>query len=170
MNAPVIFTWTGEAMEPLPRFAKLCDQQFVVGETYPLVIQENRSRASHDHYFAAIHDAWLNLPDHIAEHFPTEEHLRKYALIKAGHSDERSQVCSSKAEAQRTAAFIKPMDSYAIVVVRESTVRVYTAQSQSMRAMGKEVFQRSKSEVLDIISSMIGVDAGALNRNAGQAA
>lgn len=167
---PVTFTWTGETMEPLQRFRRLCDRQFVVGESYPLVVQEDRSSHSHRHYFASIHDAWLNLPEDQAERFQTSEHLRKYALIRAGFFDEKSIVCASKSEAQRIGAFIKPMDTFAIVVAREATIRVFTAKSQSVKAMGKKEFQDSKQKVLDIVSGMIGVDTGALNANAGKAA
>lgn len=156
MNAPITYTWDGEAMKPLARFAHLADKQFVIGLTYPMVVHEQRSRETHNHYFAALHEYWLNLPELQAERFPTEEHLRKWCLIKAGFADERSIVCSSKAEAQRVAAFIKPMDTYAIVDVREATIRVYTAQSQSLRAMGKKDFQASKEAVLEICEAMVG--------------
>lgn len=157
-------------MAPLPRFAGLCDKQFVVGETYRLAVTEERSRASHSHYFASIEEAWRNLPEDEAERFPTSEHLRKWALCKTGYADERSIVCASKAEAQRVAAFIKPMDDFAIVVVSEATVKVYTAKSQSLKAMGKKVFQDSKTAVLDLLSSMVGISAKELDANAGRAA
>jgi hypothetical protein len=156
MTAPLTYEWTDEGvMRPLARFAKLADKQFVVGLTYPMVVAEERSIASHRQYFAALHEYWLNLPEPEAERFPTEEHLRKWCLIKAGFADERSIVCSSKAEALRLAAFIKPMDTYSVVDVREATIRVYTAQSQSMRAMGKKDFQASKQAVLEICEVMV---------------
>jgi hypothetical protein len=167
---PVIFTWDGEAMVPLPRLARVCDKQFVVGETYPLAVQEDRSVNSHRHYFASITEAWRNLPEHYAERFPTSEHLRKWALVKAGYADERSIVCASKAEAQRVGAFIKPMDDFAVVIVNEATVKVFTAKSQSTRAMGKAVFQDSKTAVLDLLSSMVGVTPAELAANAEKAA
>jgi hypothetical protein len=154
--APLLYQWDGEAMAPLPRFAKHADKQFVVGLTYPLVVHEQRSRETHSHFFAAMHDYWLNLPEDQAERFVTEEHLRKWCLIKAGFADERSIVCASKAEAARVAAFIRPMDTYAVVDVREATIRVYTAQSQSIRAMGKKDFQASKQAVLEICEAMVG--------------
>ena len=91
-------------MQPLARFRKLCNKQFVVGEVYCMVAQEERSAASHRQYFASLHDAWMNLPEATAEQFPSSEHLRKYALIQAGFRDERSIVCASKAEARRLAA------------------------------------------------------------------
>jgi hypothetical protein len=49
------------------------------------------------------------------------------------------------------------MDDFAIVSATEVTVRVWTAKSQSMKAMGKAEFQRSKTAVLDLVSAMIGV-------------
>lgn len=167
---PVLFTWDGESMVAQRRFQTVCDKQFVVGEVYPMIVQEPRSQASHNHYFASIEAAWLNLPEDIAEQFPSSEHLRKYALIKAGFADERSIVCASKAEALRIASFIKPMDHYAIVVVSEATIKVYTAQSQSNKAMGKKVFQGSKDAVLDVIARLVGTDRHELARNAEQAA
>ena len=170
MNAPITFCWDGEAMVPRSRFAKLCDKQFVVGMDYPLVVEEPRSAASHRHYFAQVHDLWRNLPEHLTEDFPSSEHLRKYALIKAGYCDKRSIVCASKAEAQRVGAFIKPLDEYALVIVTEAVVTVYTAQSQSTRAMGAKVFQQSKDAVFDFIARLIGVDVETAKRQAGQAA
>jgi hypothetical protein len=170
MSGPVVFTWDGEAMKPMARFARVCDQQFVIGESYQLVVQESRSKVSHDHFFAALHDAWMNLPDELAMRFPTQEHLRKWSLIKAGYADKRSIACSSKLEARRIAAFIKPMDDYAVVLVRDATIEIYTAQSQSMKAMGKRVFQESKQAALDIMSEMIGVSSNDLVAHAGSAA
>lgn len=170
MDTPIIYQWNGEAMVPQARFAKACDRAFVVGEHYRLIPHEDRSAASHRHFFAAVNESWTNLPDHLAERFPTSEHLRKWALIKAGYRDERTLVAASKAEAQRLAAFIRPMDDFAVVVVSEATVTVYTAKSQSVRAMGRETFQASKEAVLGVLSEMIGVQPAALARNADMAA
>src|SRR6185503_10225916 len=148
----------------------LADRQFVVGETYPMEVHEDRSRQSHQHYFAAIEDCWQNLPEAVAEEFPTSEHLRKYALIKAGYCERRSIVCPSPAEAERVAAFVKPIDEFALVEITGPVVTVYTAKSQSLRAMGKADFQKSKQAVLDILSAMVGVEASELKANTGRAA
>ena len=167
---PIPFQWDGEAMVPAASYRRRCDREFVVGAFYHLVQHEERSSASHAHYFASVADAWRNLPEDLAERFPSPEHLRKYALIKAGYADERSIVCASKAEAQRVAAFIKPLDSYAIVTASEAVVKVYTPQSQSKKAMGKAVFQASKDAVLTIVAQMIGATSEQLQRNAREAA
>lgn len=171
MIPPIEFAWDGEAMTPAtPFMARLADKHYVIGERYRLAEEHGRSAKTHNHYFAAINEAWRNLPDAMADEYPTPEHLRKKALIRAGFADERSIVCGSKAEAQRVAALIKPMDLYAIVTVSEATVRVYTAQSQSTRAMGAKVFQESKQAVLDFVDRLLGVTRGETAANAGGAA
>jgi hypothetical protein len=163
---PILFYWNDDGvMVPRDRFRKLCDKTFVVGETYPLVVEEPRSRASHSHFFAAIDDGWKNLPENIAPEFSTPEHLRKHALIAAGYCDKRTLVCASKAEAVRTAAFIRPMDEYAVITATHAVVTVYTAKSQSVKAMGRKQFQDSKQAVLEIIAGMIGVDVAQLLGN-----
>jgi hypothetical protein len=165
---PIAFTWDGDHMVPLSPAA--ADRQYVVHETYRLVPYEDRSQASHNQYFAAVNEAWQNLPAEVAERFATAEHLRKLCLIKAGYRDERSIVAASKAEAQRLVAFIRPLDDYAVVLASEAVVTVYTAKSQSMKAMGKRVFQESKQAVLDICADLIGVAPAQLSSNAGRAA
>lgn len=162
-TSPILFQWDGEAM--VPRRPRIADKHFVVGQIYPLEVREDRSHVSHAHYFACIANAWQNLPEDLAERFRNPDALRKFALIKAGYRDERSIACASKAEAQRLAAFIEPMDSFAVVVVSEATVSVFTAKSQSMRAMGKVEFQKSKDAVLDVLAKMLGTTAAELGRS-----
>lgn len=166
--APMLFDWDGEAM--VPRHPKLADKHYVVGESYRLAPYEDRSMRSHRYYFASLNEAWKNLPEDLAERFATPEHLRKYALIKAGFHDSRSIAASSKAEALRIASFVRPVDEYAVVTVSEALVTIYTAKSQSVRAMGKKNFRASADAVLDIVSAMIGTSTETLRRNADRAA
>lgn len=156
--------WEGDGFSPLnSHWAKQCDKQFVVGQVYRVTTVEERSAKSHSHFFACLHEAFINLPTEWAERFCDEDALRKYALIISGFADERSIVCSSQEEAQSMAAFIKPMDRYCIVVVKDATLKVYTAKSQSLRAMGKADFQASKDAVLEVIAKMLEVDVESLN-------
>ena len=154
----IAFEWDGIAMVPQPRFQQRCDDDFVVGELYRLEVKEARSIASHNQYFAAIQEYWLNLPEIFGDRFPTADHLRKFALIKCGYYDERSIVASSRAEALRLSAFVKPMDDFAVVTVNEAMVQVFTAKSQKMKAMGKKTFQQSKSDVLDFLEGLVETD------------
>jgi len=163
--------WTDDGhFVPLARFRKQCDADFVIGERYRLTTIEPRSAASHNHYFACVTEAWRNLPESQADRYPSAEHLRKASLIATGYRDERTIVAASKAEALRLAAFIRPMDEFAIVVVRDAVVVVYTAKSQSMRAMGKKAFGESKQAVLEYLATLIEVAPETLEREAGQAA
>jgi hypothetical protein len=166
----LLYVWDGESMVPLPRFAKKCDEVFVVGQTYPLEVREDRSWKSHGHYFACVNDAWGNLREDLAERFPTPDHLRKWALIKSGYADSRQFVAGSKAEAVRLAAFLKPCDEYAIVTVSECVVTEWKARSQDLRSMPKKEFQASKDAVLDVLAGMVKVKPEVLAANAGRAA
>ena len=157
MTIPIVYQWDGECMIPLQRLRKRCDELFVVGERYTLIPHEDRSGRSHRHYFASVKSAWENLPEVMAERFPTPDHLRKWALIRAGYRDERSIVAASKTEALRIASFVRPIDEYAVVTVSEAVVTIYTAKSQSTKAMGKKDFQASKEKVLDVLAEIIDV-------------
>jgi hypothetical protein len=159
---PLVFQWDGEAM--VPAHSRLADRHFVIGETYTLVPREDRSAASHRHYFASVAEAHNNLPESWALRLPTSEHLRKYALIKAGYCDSQTLIARSAASARDIAAFLRPIDEFSIVTVEGCAVTRFTAKSQSERAMGKKDFQASKEAVLDIISELIGVDRRELDR------
>ena len=156
----IIYTWNGESMQPLPRFAAMAKARFASHELYRMEVVEERSVATHNHYFAIIHEAWLNLPEHCTGRFANEDHLRKWCLITAGFRSEQSIVASSKEEAQHIAAFVKPTadDTYAIVIVQECVVTIYTAASQSRKAMGKADFQASKEAVIEVLSRMLGTE------------
>ena len=164
--APILVRWNGEAeaFVPLPHFVKRCNTTFTDTEIYRMAIEEERSAQSHRHYFATLFDAWTNLPEREAERFPSAEYLRKYALIRTGYSDQRQIVCASKAEAQRLRAFVAPMDDYAIVTAVESVVTVFTAKSQSTKAMGRREFNESKQRVLDYVSQLLGVSTNDLRK------
>lgn len=164
MNAPIFFQWIDDAMHPLPQFLKIAQRQYQKGKPYRLEVIEERSAAQHRRYFAAVHEAWTQLPENKMEQYPTADHLRRWALIKCGYHDERSIACASEAEAIKVASFIKPMDSFAVVTLKGDVVKVYTAKSQSVRNMDKETFQKSSNDVLDCLGSVIGVTRGQLDK------
>ena len=154
----------------VPTMPGVAKRQYERGETYLLETVLERSSRSHNHYFACLQDGWLNLPDHLAPHFPDAEHLRAYLLIKAGYYTTRTITCADRKEALRVAAFVRPMDDFSIVSTNGNIVQVFTARSQSSRAMRRKEFQESKDAVLNALADMIGVGPKALQDNAGQAA
>ena len=156
-SAVILFNWTGEAMVPARGHAKRCDEKFTVGELYRLEVSEERSHRSHRHYFAAVHEAWMNLPEKWAARFPSPDHLRKWALITTGFCTCRELAFDSNASAQIGGEAFREADPYAVIIVNKATVIVYRAQSQSLKAMGKADFQRSKDLTLGKISEKLGV-------------
>lgn len=170
---PIMAIWDGQAFAPShPRWAAKADQALVVGQEYYIGEHHDRSHKTHNHYFACVTQAWRNLPEcHAQAPYATSpDHLRKYALIQTGYSDSASFTCGSHEEAKRFAAFLRPIDDFAVVTVSNSVVTRFTAQSQSMKAMGKKVFQQSKEEVLDYLSSLMGASLAELSQNSRSAA
>ena len=169
-STAIIWMWSGEAMIPLPRFHNLVNAEFVVGERYRMTVVEERSTVSHGHYFARLHDQWLSLPDHIATQFPTEQVLRKHALIMTGFRKERKFSASSPLEARKLAAWLRPQgpdDDYTIISVNENVVVEWKAVSQSYRDMPETGrFQASKQAVLDWIDDLLGVKPEAASAEA----
>ena len=170
MSFPLHYTWDGSVFTPTPRFAERARKQFEVGGRYPLVVHEERSGVSHRQYFAAVHEGWNQLPESIAHRWPSSEHLRKWCLVRAGFADEQSTVCMSDEQATEIAAFVRPLDGYAVITVKGPVVTVYRAKSQSHRAMNKAEFQASKQAVLDLIADLCSIDADTLSSNANRAA
>lgn len=159
---PLAFEWTGEAM--VPRAPRLADKFFVVGEVYRLAVHEERSIATHNHEFVWLHEAWKNLPESLAESYPSPEHLRKRALIDAGFFDEQIVDAGSNAAAIRVAGAFRSREEFALVIVRGPLVAIRTAKSQSRRAMGRAEFQRSKDAIIETVSALIGVTPETLVR------
>ena len=146
---PVYFKWNGEAMKPIGRFSRLAERTFTSDMTYRMIVEEERSGASHRQFMAAVHEAWMQLPEPWDIAFPTEDHLRKYALIRTGFCTITKVVGKKRV----------PVDGYAIVCEEDGVTTIYQAKSQSYKAMGPEEFQKSKTAVLEYLAEMVGVTA-----------
>ena len=129
-----------------------------VGEVHGWQMAEHRSKASHDHFFACVNEAWKNLSEDMADDFPSPEHLRKWSLIKAGFCSETRIACANNSEAMTLATKAKAMDKYSIVAIDGKAVTIWTADSQRRDAMGRQAFQEAKERALHIISNLIGTD------------
>jgi len=134
-----------------------------------MVVEQPRSRASHNHQFARLHDAWMN-PEDIAHLYPSDEHLRKRALIEAGYYHELAVDAGSRAAALRVAATVPALDEFAFAQVEGPIVLIRRAKSQSMRAMGGKQFYESKAAIMQVITDMLSVTPAELAKNAGRAA
>lgn len=157
-TVPIPFNWNGETFTPFNSSAlKRCQDSFVKGGTYRLEFVEGRSAASHGAYHAALNQIWKNLGEDKQHEFPSVDHLRKRALIKAGYCDREFRVFDTPEDALKAQALISARDEFAVVTVSANVVSVYTAKSQSRRAMpGKGEFESSKTAVLALCAPLIG--------------
>jgi len=190
-NRPVMFRWKtvdvvkegGDivrytVMVPHQRFKRLCDKQFVDGEDYALTRVENRSLASHNHYFAALSDAYDNLPESWANQFAAKElaarderieYMRKWILaVPLGYRHEEVHDFDTEKDAQRFAERVRRRETFSFIKRVGSQVVIWTAKSQDMRSMGKEEFEASKKGVLDYLAEVIGVSRAKLESNAAE--
>lgn len=152
-----------------PLTISLDGKEWVEREAYDTVkralMEKQRTTRAHNHQFAEIADMWANLP-HIhagAPYAASAEAFRKHGLIATGHCDVDTIDCESHEIALRVAPVVaknaRKAHGYALTVVRGPLVVCSTPKSQSYKAMGKELFQRSKSDVLNWASEMLGVSA-----------
>lgn len=163
---PFAFRWNAEQSVMTPLRLRQADVFYTDGQIYTLGVVEERSSASHRHFHAAVHQAWLNLPEALSERFPSDVHLRKYATIRAGYCNVKEYAAASNAEALRVASYVRGLEDYAVVVVKGSTVQHFTARSTSYRSMPRDEFQAMKTAVMGIISEMVGVTPSELAKAA----
>lgn len=154
----------------IPRSPRFADKRFVVGEVYRLQEVSDRTAATHSHQFAWLNEAWKNLPESLADLYPSPDHLRKRALVEAGFYTEEIIDAGSNAAALRVASYVRSRDEFAVVIVRGPAVVVRHPKSQSYRAMDKKEFQDSKTAIMEIVASMVGVAPDELIRESGKAA
>jgi len=139
LPAKIYATPDGHWHERLPRTS---------AHAYRMIVAAERSAASHRHYMAAVTEAWKNLPEHLAEEFPTPDALRRWALIRTGYCDTVKVVGHRRS--------MRRIEGYSVVEVdAEGTMTIRTARSQSFAAMGKKEFDASKTAVLDYLASLI---------------
>jgi hypothetical protein len=163
---PVTFVYRGNGvMASLPRFMRMCDEQYLVDDEYPMTLLDARSRVSHSHYFACIHECWENMPE--GHDFKNEIAMRKHALIETGWCTTRTIVTEDERAAVRSALKAEA-DEYAIIEVKGNVVRIHEAVSQSAAAMGRDEFMASKRDVLELLAALVGTTVKEISKAAEQ--
>jgi hypothetical protein len=146
------------------------ERDYEAGAVYALVPYDERSRESHNHYFACVAAAWATLPEDIAPKFPTADYLRKWALVQARYCKIKTFVGANERDALMVERLFDGDDALTsgdVFVTRHGTiVHVMRPFSQSQKAMGRERFEQSKRDVLDVIAGLIGVHPDQLAREA----
>ena len=171
MNRRLItVTWTGASFVPMGKDMTYCQHWFGAGEVFVIDPEQERDMNSHRHYFAQLKEAWKTLPEKLEKKYPTENIFRKKLLIETGYCHESETVCDSARDAATIAAFMATLDPAAVITVHGNVIKKYVAESQSVPAMGKERFQKSKWAVLELAASLIEVTPKQLEKNAGKSA
>lgn len=163
---PVVFEWDGENMATLARFTALANAQYVVGERYALIPYDQRSRVSHDHYFCCVRAAFQNWPEDYPLELPTEDALRYHALIQTGHYDQIIGSYETPAAADASARDLARRVEYAEFSVFENVAVLRFPKTQKKKVMGAALFQKSKQDVLDFLSAVLGLDVTTLQAEA----
>ncbi len=163
---PVAFVWSGREMVPLDRFRRLAERQYHAGQEYVLIDHKGRSEESHRHYFASLRKGWENLREEDAKRYPSPEYLRKWCLVKEGYADQTDHVCEDEESAAKMIVLIRKLDPYAVITRSHRVLTIWTAQSQDHASMGHQVFQESKTKVLERIAHMCGISMKELTDNA----
>jgi hypothetical protein len=139
MPAKIYATADGQWHTRLPRTSAYA---------YRLIVAAERSAASHRHYMASVAEAWKNLPEHLADEFPTPDHLRGWALIRTGFCDVVKVVGNRRS--------MRRIEGYSVIEVDdEGTMTIRTARSQSYAAMARKEFEASKTAVLDYLAALV---------------
>lgn len=156
------------AMVPNKPYRKTAAMQYEEGQEYLLAPHEARSMASHGHYFATIHEYYVNLPETIMARWPSSEHFRKWCLCETGWYSEKEFEMADEKKAESLAHFIRTEDEFARIFVRAARVLVHLPLSQSLRAMGKTDFEASKQDVLALAAQFVGVSPSAMGNEVGR--
>lgn len=169
MIPPIAWRYEGDGV-CVASHKGVAERHLTKGDRYIFVEHALRSQASHNHEFAWLAEAWKNLPERLAEQYPSPEHLRKRALIETGFYLQTQMDVGTNAAALRAAAFLQADDVLCVAVVRGSIVIKRVAESQSQRAMGGKRFGESKAAILEWVAALIEVTPQQLVDNTARAA
>lgn len=140
-----------EAFVPRPRFRERCRRENIRGGVYILTAHEERSKNSHDSYFAELDEKFDTLPENLHREYPNREIMRAKALCHTGYCDQKDTIFDTETIAQTVATFMTPLLPYSVIQVSGCVIRLFTPHSQAVAAMDKAQFQKSKRDVLDWI-------------------
>jgi hypothetical protein len=179
---PVHFTWREVditdadgvvtrtyAMVPSLRYRRIAERQFGGGGEYALEPVTERSAASHSQYFAALHDLYQNVPEQMQARWPNEAHFRAWLLMETGWCNEFECKKESLPHVKKFLLDNK-LEFARLFNLKNGMVLVRYPKSQSRKAMGSADFERSKKDVLDLASSLVGTTRTEAMKNAGRAA
>lgn len=169
MSALVAARWDGQHFTPLSRFARACDEHYVIGEVYHLEAIDQAQSAQDKAYHCAIKEAWRQLPEDFGAQFPKPDDLRHWLLIETGYCTVTRLAFASSKDAMAALPLLRS-DGAQIGVIGAVAV-VKRPLSQKIRGgMPKDQRLASYRDTQDLAASLIKVKPDEIARNASEAA
>jgi hypothetical protein len=121
-----------------------------------------RSDEEHNHYFAVLRSVYDNWPYSDKFHPESEEHLRHYLQMHAGHYrpvDVSAVGVSPDVIADQVTALIQSLGvAHPFIEHRGECIRIYVPLSVNKTDCKVKVFREVKAKVFDIIKARTGID------------
>lgn len=191
--APIVMTWQDaevidptdgtverrKVMVPAAAYRRKAEAQYQDAANYTLAPVEARSRAAHNRYFAALNDAFSNLPETISARWQNADHFRKWILIEVNEYREKDFTFEGRNAKQQADAlaihFRVDGEDYARVWVTQVgpekwKVIARWAKSQDHQSMNKVDFKATSDKVVEYAENLLGTPRGTLMREAGRSA
>lgn len=144
---------------------KVLEEQLQQGATVVFTEDKERSSKQHRWLFACIRKAFETLPEKQIPRFPTAEHLRKGALIKAGWCDIHQQAFSSAKVADLAAKSFKlgvnlttGGKNYTLAIANDNVVTYAVPRSISFKACRGPDWEAVCIGVINYLSELVECD------------
>lgn len=103
-------------MVPLAQYRRHAGRQYQADAEYTLAPVEQRSKAQHNRYFAALKEAYDSMPEKVSARWESVNHFRYWALIEVGAFTEKEftfEGRDSEIQARRLGTFAQTEDEHA---------------------------------------------------------
>jgi len=168
--------WLGDMLEPMRDSQVWLNENMVVGMVYRLDVIFPRDRNLHAARFAALGEAYRQLPERYAKMFVNFEHFRKWLLVKEGYCTIEDFAAASNTEAHRyllmhERSHDKPgHKDFKFAVIEGNVVRIITPTSMGEKSMKPDEFREATSKMLERAADMIGISVSDLRQNTNRSA
>ncbi|MBS0369030.1 MAG: hypothetical protein JSS57_07515 [Proteobacteria bacterium] len=146
------------AFVPVRGVARVVASKYEAGLGYLLEPAVLGSTPFERMFWAVLQNGWSQLRESEHATYPTSEHFRKRALIKAGFYRMSEAVFDTPADAARAGAIAQMDDEYSVVLVKGEVMRRFTAMSMKVRnKKDRDNFRTMADAVLALLADKIGV-------------
>lgn len=153
-------------MIPQGRFTAMCERQFDLNGAYALGPVDGVGGTSRAPLFIESEKAWENLPEEDTR-FPSPEHIRHMALVKAGWAHHTQAIMDTPKDAKDHAKGLRKVAEYAVIVVKGCVVDCWIPKSIASGQITGAEWKVVKPKALDWIATLARTTRKELEENAG---